>query len=92
MDGETNFSDLVLTASRHFLAYVLYSISYFYATTLYDPLDPLIIHAVLNFKGTPCIDAAASADAARSTLIRGFARPSGWLNARQDTQSTAVPE
>jgi hypothetical protein len=41
-------SDLVRTISRHSLAYVLCSISELFRHYDFDPLDLLIIHAILN--------------------------------------------
>ncbi len=41
-------SDLVRTISRHTLAYVLCSISELFRHYDFDPLDLLIIHAILN--------------------------------------------
>jgi hypothetical protein len=41
-------SDLIRTVSRHSLAYVLCSISELFRHYDFDPLDLLIIHAILN--------------------------------------------
>ncbi|SDT02347.1 hypothetical protein SAMN05444158_4082 [Bradyrhizobium canariense] len=41
-------SDLIRTISRHTLSYVLYSISELFRHYDFDPIDLLIIHAILN--------------------------------------------
>ena len=46
--GETKSSDLSRAVSRHSLAYILCSISELFHHYNFDPLDLLIIHAVLN--------------------------------------------
>ncbi len=45
---DTPSSDLIRTLSRHSLAYVLCSISELFRHYDFDPLDLLIIHAVMN--------------------------------------------
>jgi hypothetical protein len=46
--GDAQSPDLVRTVSRHTLAYVLCSISELFRHYDFDPLDLLIIHAILN--------------------------------------------
>jgi hypothetical protein len=46
--GDAQSSDLIRTVSRHSLAYVLCSISELFRHYDFDPLDLLIIHAILN--------------------------------------------
>ncbi len=48
MDQKTENADLIRTVSRHSLAYVLCSISELFRHYKFDPIDLLIIHAVLN--------------------------------------------
>jgi hypothetical protein len=47
-EGEDIASDLIRTVSRHSLAYMLCAASEMFRHYDFDPLDLMIIHAVLN--------------------------------------------
>jgi hypothetical protein len=80
-DDETA-SDLIRTVSRHSLAYMLCAASEMFRHYDFDPLDLLIIHAVLNANvlnvmKTPNLiaDLAASMPSSRTRSSRAFPVP-----------------